>query len=155
MLFKMSDFEIDNINTCDRNGSIFIQYKDNPFELQTEFMTLSQYPLPGKKYLTDDSKSINLTIPINKGDASYTFLTSMDKSLKKLCKFVNNKKYHSLVREKDGEYYIKFKIYLNTALFDSNKNRISITSFHDFYKYLRQDKTVKFVLYVFQEMVHG
>ena len=121
MLFKMSDFEIDNINTCDRNGSIFIQYKDNPFELQTEFMTLSQYPLPGKKYLTDDSKSINLTIPINKGDASYTFLTSMDKSLKKLCKFVNNKKYHSLVRDrtqgamgftdKDGGYYIKFNIY--------------------------------------------
>ena len=54
-------------------------------------------------------------------------------------------KYHSLISEKDGMYYLKFKIYLNTGLFDKEKNRISITSLFDFYKYLREDTQIKIV----------
>ena len=44
-------------------------------------------------------------------------------------------------------YYLKFKIYLNTGLFDRDKNRISITSLFDFYKYLREDTQIKIVFW--------
>ena len=31
--------------------------------------------------------------------------------------------YHGLISEKDDSYYLKFKIYLDTGLFDANKKR--------------------------------
>ena len=40
---------------------------------------------------------------------------------------------------------MKFRIYLNTGLFDRDKNRISITSLFDFYKYLKEDSQIKIV----------
>jgi hypothetical protein len=56
-----------------------------------------------------------------------------------------SKKYHPIVSEKEGEYYLKFKLYLNTLLFDKDKNAISITSLFDFYKYLKEDTQIKIV----------
>jgi hypothetical protein len=50
-----------------------------------------------------------------------------------------------LISEKDYNYYLKFKIYLNTGLFDKDKNRISITSLFDFYKYFKEDTQIKIV----------
>jgi len=58
---------------------------------------------------------------------------------------LSKKKYHTLISEKNGELYLKFKLYTNTGLFDKNKNRISITSLLDFYKYLKQGTTIKIV----------
>ena len=55
------------------------------------------------------------------------------------------KKYHSLISEKENNYFLKFKIYLNTGLFDKNKNRISITSLTDFVKYFQEGSTIKIV----------
>ena len=71
-------------------------------------------------------------------------MTAIDDNLSKLST-AQYKKYHSLIYEKDGMYYLKFKIYLNTGLFDKEKNRISITSLFDFYKYLREDTQIKIV----------
>jgi hypothetical protein len=50
-----------------------------------------------------------------------------------------------LISEKDGQYYLKFKLYLNTGLFDKDKNSIGITSLFDFYQYLKEDTQVKIV----------
>jgi hypothetical protein len=40
---------------------------------------------------------------------------------------------------------LKFKLYLNTGLFDKEKNRIIITSLLDFHIYLREGTTIKIV----------
>jgi len=47
--------------------------------------------------------------------------------------------------DKPNEFFLKFKLYPNTALFDKDKNRISITSLTDFHRYLREGKTIKIV----------
>ena len=58
---------------------------------------------------------------------------------------VQNKKYHTLLSEKENEFYLKFKLYLDTGLFDKDKNRISITSLFDFYQYFKEDTKIKIV----------
>ena len=71
-------------------------------------------------------------------------MSAIEQNISKL-KILSNKKYHTLISEKDNEYYLKFKLYNNTALFDKDKNKIDITSLLDFYKYLREGKTIKIV----------
>ena len=58
---------------------------------------------------------------------------------------LSKKKYQTLITEKDANHYLKLKLYLDTGLFDKNKNIISITSLLDFYKYLKQGTTIKIV----------
>ena len=144
MLQKISDFEVEKLSLSSSKNATYLQLDKQPFELQTEWITLGQYPLQSKKFLTDDAKSINLTIPTDKEDENYIVLSSIDENLSKL-KILSSKNYHPLITQKENEYYLKFKLYLNTALFDKDKNKLSITSLSDFYKYLREGKTVKIV----------
>ena len=144
LLSKLSEFDVDTLSVSNTKNATYLQSNKKAFELQTDWMTLGKYPLPSKKYVTDDAKSMNLTIPISKDDEYYKVLSAMDDNLSKLSTS-QYKKYHSLISEKDGMYYLKFKIYLNTGLFDKEKNRISITSLFDFYKYLREDTQIKIV----------
>ena len=144
MLYKISDFEIETITISNSKDATYLQSNKEPFELQTDWITLGQYPLPGKKFITEDSKSLNLTIPTSKKDDNYIVLSAVDSNLSKL-KTLRNKNYHSLIAEKELKYYLKFKLYTNTGLFDKDKNRISITSLFDFYKYLKEDTSMKIV----------
>ena len=70
-------------------------------------------------------------------------LSAIDSNISKL-KILSSKKNHPLISVKDGEYYLKFKLYTNTNLFDKDNN-INITSLLDFYKDFRQGTTIKFV----------
>ena len=144
MLQKISDFEVEKLSISNYKNATYLQCDKQPFEIQTDWVTLGKYPLTSKKFLLDDAKSINLTIPTNKKDDNYIVLSAIDENLSKL-KILSNKKYHKLISEKDNEYYLRFKLYDNTALFDKDKNKIGITSLLDFYKYLREDKTIKIV----------
>ena len=154
MLQKISDFEVEKLSLSSSKNATYLQLDKQPFELQTEWITLGQYPLQSKKFLADDrtkgamgeanTKSISLTIPTDKEDENYIVLSSIDENLSKL-KILSSKNYHPLITQKENEYYLKFKLYLNTALFDKDKNKLSITSLSDFYKYLREGKTVKIV----------
>ena len=154
MLQKISDFEVEKLSLSSSKNATYLQLDKQLFELQTEWITLGKYPLQSKKFLADDrtkgamgeanAKSINLTIPTDKEDENYIVLSSIDENLSKL-KILSSKNYHPLITQKDNEYYLKFKLYLNTALFDKDKNKLSITSLSDFYKYLREGKTVKIV----------
>ena len=154
LLSKLSEFDVDTLSVSNTKNATYLQSDEKAFELQTDWMTLGKYPLPAKRYVTDDAKSMNLTIPISKDRATgtmgsaddyyYKLMTAIDDNLSKLST-AQYKKYHSLISEKDGMYYLKFKIYLNTGLFDKEKNRISITSLFDFYKYLREDTQIKIV----------
>ena len=47
-------------------------------------MTLGRFPLPSNKYVTDDAKSKNLTIPISKDDEYYEILFAIDDNLSQL-----------------------------------------------------------------------
>jgi hypothetical protein len=57
---------------------------EQAFELQTDWVKLGKYPLPSKKYVTDDAKSMNLTIPISKDDDNYRVFSAVDDNLSKL-----------------------------------------------------------------------
>ena len=144
MLYKLSEFDVETLSISNTKDATYLQSNKLPFELQVDWVTLAKYPLPSKKYITDDNKSISLTVPITRSDDTYKVISAIDDNLSKL-NISQSKKYHPLVSEKEGECYLKFKLYLNTALFDKDKNRISITSLFDFYKYLKEDTTIKIV----------
>ena len=144
MLTKISDFEIETLSISNSKDATYIQSDKQPFELQTDWITLGKYPLPAKKFTSDDSKSLNLTIPTDKDDNIYIALSAVDENIRKL-KILSSKKYHPLISFKDGEYYLKFKLYPNTNLFDKDKNKINLTSLLDFYKYVRQGTSIKIV----------
>ena len=145
MLHRISEFEISKMSISNYKDATYLQSDKQPFEIQTEWITLGQYPLPSKKYITDETKSLNLTAQTNESDNNFIVLSAIDDNISKL-KILSKKKYHTLVSIKDGpEYYLKFKLYLDSGLFDKNTNRISITSLLDFYKYLKQGTTIKIV----------
>ena len=144
LLCKLSEFDVDTLSVSNTKNATYLQSDKHAFELQTDWMTLGKYPLPSKRYVTDDAKSMNLTIPISKDDNYYRVLSAFDDNLSKLSTS-QYKKYHSLIYERDNTYYLKFKVYLNTGLFDKDKNRISITSLFDFYRYLKEDNIIKLV----------
>jgi len=144
MLQKISEFNVETLSISNTKNATYLQSDNQAFELQTDWVTLGKYPLPAKKFITDDAKSMNLTIPINKDDDNYRILSAIDDNLSKL-NISQNKKYHTLISEKDMQYYLKFKLYLNTGLFDKDKGRISITSLFDFYRYFREDTQIKIV----------
>lgn len=146
MLYRMSEFEIDKLSLSkSKADATYLQADKQPFEVQTGWLTLGKYPLPSKKFIESDTKWINVTIPIRKNDDHYLFFSAIDENLSKL-KILSNKKYHYLVYQKEyNEYFLKFKLYLNTGLFDKEKNRISITSLTDFHRYLSEGKSIKIV----------
>ena len=144
MLCKISEFDVETLSVSNTKDATYLLSNKQPLELQTDWVTLGRYPLPAKKFVTDDSKSINLTTPIDRSDADYTVLSAIDDNLSQLSTAAY-KKYHPLVSEKGGDHYLKFKLYLNTGLFDKDKNRISITSLFDFYKYLKEGTKLKMV----------
>ena len=117
MLQKISEFEVEKLSISTSKNATDLQSDKQPFELQIDWITLGKYPLPPNKFLSDDTKSINLTIPTNKEDDNYIVLSAIEQNISKL-KILSNKKYHTLISEKDNEYYLKFKLYNNTALFD-------------------------------------
>ena len=144
MLYKISEFDFETLSISSSKDATYVQSNKQPFELQVDWITLGKYPLPSKKFVTDGSKSLNLTVRINVNDENYKMLSEFDNIHSKL-NIAHYKKYHPLVSEKDNVYYLKFKLYLNTLLFDKDKNAISITSLFDFYKYLKEDTQIKIV----------
>ena len=49
MLYKLSDFDVDTLNVSNNKDATYLQSNKLPFELQTDWVTLGQYPLPSKK----------------------------------------------------------------------------------------------------------
>ena len=84
LLSKLSEFDVDTLSVSNTKNATYLQSDKKAFELQTDWMTLGKYPLPSKKYVTDDAKSMNLTIPISKDDEYYKVLSAMDDNLSKL-----------------------------------------------------------------------
>ena len=144
LLYKLSDLDVGTLSISNAKNTTYLQANKENFELQTDWITLGKYALPSKKFVSDDAKSINLTVLISKGDIINKTLSDINNYLSNLS-LIPNKNYHGLISEKDESYFLKFKIYLDTALFDKNKNRISITSLFDFYRYLKEDTQLKLV----------
>ena len=84
MLHRISEFEIDKITISNYKDATYLQSDKRPFEIQTEWITLGQYPLPSKNYITDESKSLNLTVPTNKEDNNFIVVSAIDDSISKL-----------------------------------------------------------------------
>ena len=144
MLYKLSDFDVETLSVSNSKNATYLQSNKQSFELQTDWVTLGKYPLPGKKFISDDAKSINLTLPVSENDIDFKVWSDTNNKLSNF-NILPNKNYHSLISEKDSNHYLKFKLYLDTALFDKDKNRISITSLFDFHKYLKENSKIKIV----------
>jgi hypothetical protein len=84
LLCKLSEFDVDTLSVSNTKNATYLQSDKQAFELQTDWMTLGKYPLPAKRYVTDDAKSMNLTIPISKDDYYYKVMTAIDDNLSKL-----------------------------------------------------------------------
>jgi len=104
MLQEISEFEIEKLNISNSKDATYLQSDKQPFELQTEWTTLGKYPLPSKKFISDDAKSINLTIPIDTKDSKYIVMSAIDKNISKL-KLLSSKNYHPLISVKGGANY--------------------------------------------------
>ena len=83
MLYKISEFEVEKLSISNYKNATYLQCDKQPFEIQTDWVTLGKYPLPSKKFITDDIKSVNLTVPIIKNDDNYMVLTAIDHNLSK------------------------------------------------------------------------
>ena len=106
MLYKNPEFDVETLSVSNSKDATYLQSNKLAFELQTDWVKVGKYPLPSKKYVTDDAKSMNLTIPISKDDDYYKVMTAIDDNLSKLS-ISQNKKYHSLTSEKDSNYYLR------------------------------------------------
>ena len=83
MLHRISEFEINKMSISNYKDATYLHSDKQPFEIQTEWITLGQYPLPSKKYITDESKSLNLTAPTDKNDNNYIVLSAIDENISK------------------------------------------------------------------------
>ena len=117
MLYKLSDFDVGTLSISNSKNATYLQANKESFELQTDWITLGKYALPSKKFVSDDAKSINLTVLISENDTMYRMLSDTNNYLSQL-NLLPNKNYHGLISEKDESYFLKFKLYLDTALFD-------------------------------------
>ena len=85
-------------------NATYLQSNKESFDLQTDWITLSKYPLPGQKFVSDGAKSINLTISINEHDNIYKALSTINDNIDKALSAINdnisklgliqNKNYH-------------------------------------------------------------
>ena len=79
-----------------------------------------------------------------KDDPTYAIFSELDNYLETNPP-IPNKNYFNMVWEKNNLYCIKFKLYMNTELFDINKNKIEVKTFHDFYHFIKRGTKVRFV----------
>ena len=143
-LVKLSSVNVDSLNIGNAKDNTYIKIGKSPVELQSAWITLDKYPLPNKKYLDDNTKILNMTIPILSDSQEYNFFTMIDNFVgdKNL---VSGKTLHKIIRTNDeNNHYIKAKVYLDTALFVGNE-RASITDIHDFYPFLKEGEKIRFV----------
>ena len=101
MLYKISEFDFETLSISSSKDATYVQSNKQPFELQVDWITLGKYPLPSKKFVTDGSKSLNLTVRINVNDENYKMLSEFDNIHSNL-DIAHYKKYHPLVSAKDN-----------------------------------------------------
>ena len=71
MLYKLSDFDVETLSVSNSKNATYLQSNKQSFELQTDWVTLGKYALPSKTFISDDAKSINLTLPVSENDIDF------------------------------------------------------------------------------------
>ena len=80
--------------------------------MQSGWLTLGTYPLPSKKYLDDNAKILNMTIPIQSDSNEYNFFEMID-SFVDYKNLVSNKTLHKILKANDvNNNYIKANKYI-------------------------------------------
>jgi hypothetical protein len=115
---------------------------DKPL-IQTPWIRLSKYCLPSKKFVKDTDECISLTIPVEEGDVLHTFFHSIDTYLASK-QLVPNRFLHKLVAERDDNHYVKFKLYLHTAVKLGCVNT-EMERIHDIYGSLQEGSEVRLI----------
>ena len=132
------------MNSGSSKDNTYIQIDKSIVELQSGWLTLDRYPLPNKKYLDDNTKILNMTIPILSDSQEYKFFTMIDNFVDDK-NLVSGKTLHKIIKTNDeNNHYIKAKIYLNTGLYIGTERK-SITDLHDFYNYLKEGTKIRIV----------
>lgn len=146
VLQKLSLVNTSDIDVCKVKDNTCIQVGGAPAEIQTDWVTLGKYPLPSKKYLEEDAKSVALTVPIEEDSDLYKFFRMLgDTVLTKTP--MKGKMFHNFVGTRgEGEHHIKFKLYLNTTeVFLMKGGWRDTRALHDFYDYLTEGARVRIV----------
>jgi hypothetical protein len=94
-LVKLNSVNVDSLNIGSSKDNTYIQIDKSIVELQSGWLTLDKYPLPSKKYLDDNTKILNMTIPIQSDSKEYNFFKMID-SFVDYKSLVNNKTLHKI-----------------------------------------------------------
>ena len=143
MLLKLADLDVAKLSVQKNKDTSYIKLGIETPELQSDYIILPPFALPSKKYINEQDKSITLTIPISDTDSLYK-LNQLDEYLESK-HMVENKTYNKFIKRRDDKINVKFKLYTNTAVF-VGKDAEPIHNVMDFYKYLKANVKVRFVL---------
>ena len=116
----------------------------NKILIQTPWITLQQYPLTSKSFVKETDGSVALTLPVAEGSDVLNFFREADKFLTAKAPLLPNKTLHRTITEKDGKHFVKFKVYLNTALL-VGKDEKRINTIYDFYNYLKENTDLRII----------
>ena len=143
MLCKISDFEIEKLSLSKTKDATYLQADKQPFELQTDWLTLGKYPLPSKKFIENDTEWINITVPIKKNDDSY--LLGHRQQPLKVQDFIGKQKIPSSSVPEGKIFCAEVQALPQHRFIRQRENRLSITSLTDFHRYLGEGKSIKIV----------
>ena len=154
VLQNIGSVDVKNVSVAKSKDNNYIQIGLNPAELQSEWLVLGKYPLPSEKYIADDTKSINLKIPIERESETFLFFDMLDNYLfsKHLMK---GKTLHKFVKMEEGDkFYLKVKLYNDTGVF-IEKEKQEIHNLNDFRKYLTEGTKVRLVIGFTKQWIMG
>ena len=134
-----------SLNIVKNHNNTYIRDKLNSIEVQSKWITLQKFPLPNKKYIKELDSSITLTVPLVENDELYVFFKYLDDFVenKDLCP---NKKHNKFIKQKNGEYFLKVKLYIVSNIFiQGDPKPVPKESIMDFYNYLKEGTEMRFV----------
>ena len=143
MVQMIDDVDTDLLTVRKSKDKQYLQLGMNKIRIQTPWITLQQYPLTGKSFVKETDGSVALTLPAAECSDMLHFFREVDKFLTANAP-LPNKKLHRTVSEKDGKCFVKFKVYLNTALL-VGKDEKRINTIYDFYNYLEEDRDIRII----------
>ena len=143
MVQMIDDVDTNSLTVRKSKDNQYLQLGMNKILIQTPWMTLQQYPLTGKSFVKETDGSVALTLPVAEGSDVLNFFREVDKFLAAKA-LLPNKTLHRTITEKDGKHFVKFKVYLNTALLVGREEQ-RINTIYDFYKYLTENTDLRII----------
>ena len=133
MVVNVKDIQTQKLQILEIKKNKILSYDRDRIVAQTPFIEITKFGLPNKSYIKQSDDSIDLSLPIEDNSELYKFLTEVDKLLKE--QQLYNTDYNTIVRERDNQKYIRFKLKPDTTEIYMGKQRQDVDDVLDFYNY--------------------